>query len=139
MTPSLRRGDAPLARPTGLDHVGLKVTDMDRSLHFYRALGLTVLRTSEPCADGLRSAGVQAGSQELNLFARADFVPAGPETAVGVDHFCLLMEAASIDDLVAHLRQARIDIVKGPVERRDGRSVFVHDPDGVRVELRLPT
>jgi len=128
-----------MARPTGLDHVGLKVPDMDRSLRFYQALGLTVLRTSEPNAEGLRSAVVQAGSQELNLFARADFVPAGPESAVGVDHFCLVMEATSIDDLVAHLRQARIDIVKGPVERRDGRSVFVHDPDGVRVELRLPS
>jgi len=58
---------------------------------------------------------------------------------VSVDHFCLVMGAASIDDLVAHLRQRRIDIVKGPVERRDGRSVFVHDPDGVRVELRLPS
>jgi len=58
---------------------------------------------------------------------------------VGVDHFCLVMGPASIDDLVAHLGQARIDIVNGPVERRDGRWVFVHNPDGVRVKLRLPS
>ena len=28
-----------------LDHVGLKVTDMDKTLDFYQRLGLTLLRT----------------------------------------------------------------------------------------------
>jgi catechol 2,3-dioxygenase-like lactoylglutathione lyase family enzyme len=108
-----------MARPTGLDHVGLKVTDMDRSLRFYQALGLMVLRRSRPNADGLRSAVVQAGSQEFNLFARADFVPAAPETAVGVDHFCLAMETASIDDLTARFRAvAEEDLHAGAIARR---------------------
>jgi hypothetical protein len=35
------------------------------------------------------------------------------------------------------LRQGGIDIVRGPVERRDGTALFIHDPDGVRVELQL--
>jgi catechol 2,3-dioxygenase-like lactoylglutathione lyase family enzyme len=45
-----------MLRPRALDHVGLKVTDMDKTLHFYQRLGLTLLRTSGPNADGLRSA-----------------------------------------------------------------------------------
>jgi catechol 2,3-dioxygenase-like lactoylglutathione lyase family enzyme len=45
-----------MLRPTALDHVGLKVTDMDKTLDFYRRLGLTLLRASGPNADGLRSA-----------------------------------------------------------------------------------
>ena len=53
------------------------------------------------------------------------------------DHFCLTVDAASIDDVVADLRQVGIDIVHGPVERRDGTALFVHDPDRVRVELQL--
>ena len=36
-----------MLRPTAIDHVGLKVTDIDRTLHFYR-LELTLLRTSGP-------------------------------------------------------------------------------------------
>jgi len=120
-----------------LDHVGLKVTDMDRSLAFYQRLGLTVLRTAGPKADGERSAVIQVGSQELNLFSHPDFASSGRENPVGMDHFCLEVEAASIDDVLADLRQAGIDVVTGPVQRRDGTALFVHDPDGVRVELQL--
>jgi catechol 2,3-dioxygenase-like lactoylglutathione lyase family enzyme len=47
------------------------------------------------------------------------------------------MDAESMDDLVAELGEAGLCIVRGPVKRRDGISVFVHDPDGVRVELRI--
>ena len=56
-----------------------------------------------------------------------------------MDHFCIIVDAASIDAVLEDLRQAGIDIVKGPEKRRDGAAVFVHDPDGVRVELQLKT
>ena len=126
-----------MLRPTALDHVGLKVTDMDRTLHFYQRLGLTRLRTSGPSADGLRSAVIRVGSQELNIFSHPDFASSGTENPVGMDHFCLIVDAASVDDVIADLRQVGIDVVRGPVERRDGMALFVHDPDGVRVELQL--
>ena len=61
----------------------------------------------------------------------------GQEPCIGMDHFCLIMNAASAEHLIADLRQAGIEIVRGPEERRDGTAVFVHDPDGVRVELQL--
>jgi len=126
-----------MLRPKALDHVGLKVTDMDKTLHFYQRLGLTLVRTSGPNADGLRTAVIQVGSQELNVFSHPDLVATGKENPVGMDHFCLSVDAASVDDVIADLRQAGIDIVRGPVERRDGMAVFVHDPDGVRVDLQL--
>ena len=99
-----------------LDHVGLKVTDMDKTLDFYQRLGLTLLRTSGPNADGLRSAVIQVGSQELNVFSHPAFVSSGQENPVGIDHFCLTVDAASVDDVIAALRQAGIAIVRGPVE-----------------------
>ena len=37
-----------------LDHVGLKVRDLEKSLHFYQQLGLKVLRTKGPDAAGVR-------------------------------------------------------------------------------------
>jgi catechol 2,3-dioxygenase-like lactoylglutathione lyase family enzyme len=126
-----------MLRPTALDHVGLKVTDLDRTLDFYRALGLEVLRTSGPNGDGLRSAVLRVGSQELNVFAHPDFARDDRDKAAGMDHFALNMDAASIADVIAGLRHAGLEVTRGPVERRDGTSVFVHDPDGVRVELRI--
>jgi catechol 2,3-dioxygenase-like lactoylglutathione lyase family enzyme len=126
-----------MLRLTGLDHVGLIVTDMDESLRFYQRLGLTVLRTAGPHADGSRSAVLRAGTQELNVFSRSGLAPSGRDDAVGMDHFCLLVEAASVDEVIADLRRAGIDIAKGPDKRRDGVALFVRDPDGVRVELQL--
>jgi hypothetical protein len=43
----------------------------------------------------------------------------------------------AIEDVIAGLRVVGIDVVAGPTKRRDGASVLVHDPDGVRVELQL--
>jgi catechol 2,3-dioxygenase-like lactoylglutathione lyase family enzyme len=126
-----------MLRPTALDHVALKVTDMDKTLHFYQLLGLKLLRTSGPNADGERSAVLRVDRQEINIFSHPDFASVDKENPIGMDHLCLNMDAASIDELIADLRQAGIEIFRGPVERRDGTSVFVYDPDGVHVELRI--
>jgi lactoylglutathione lyase len=126
-----------MLRPKALDHVALKVTDMDKTLHFYQVLGLKLLRTSGPNADGERSAVLRVDRQEINIFSHPDFASVDKENPIGMDHLCLNMDAASIDELIADLRQAGIEIFRGPVERRDGTSVFVYDPDGVHVELRI--
>jgi len=75
--------------------------------------------------------------RELNIFSHPEFVRSGKENHVGIDHFCFLVDATSVDDVGAALQQAGIHIVKGPEQRRDGMALFVHDPDGVRVELQL--
>jgi catechol 2,3-dioxygenase-like lactoylglutathione lyase family enzyme len=110
---------------------------MDKTLGFYQLLGLELLRTSGPNAEGVRSAALKVGGQEINVFSKAGLVSNEEEDLVGVHHFCLNMDAVSIDDLIADLRQVGLSISRGPVERREGFSVFVSDPDGIRVELRL--
>jgi catechol 2,3-dioxygenase-like lactoylglutathione lyase family enzyme len=80
---------------------------------------------------------LRVGDQELNVFAHPDFAAEATVNGRGMDHFCLLVNAASIQDVVSALRQAGIEVARGPVERRDGTAVFVHDPDGVRVELQI--
>jgi glyoxylase I family protein len=125
-----------MLRAKALDHVGLIVTDMERSLHFYSgALGLELLRRSGQGPDGTSSAVLRVGAQEINLFCVPDVVAAFPNQSQGIDHFCLAMETASIDELIGALQRAGIDIVRGPLERRDGTAVFVSDPDGIRVEI----
>jgi catechol 2,3-dioxygenase-like lactoylglutathione lyase family enzyme len=130
-----------MLRLMGIDHVGLTVRDMDETLAFYQRLGLTVLRTSGPNADGERSAVIQAGGQELNVFSRPELAAtepgSGTRPGIGIDHFCLTVEAGSIEEILADLTQAGIAVARGPVKRRDGTALFVHDPDGTRVELQL--
>jgi len=124
-------------RPKGLDHVALKVTDLDRTLKFYQALGLDVLRTSGPDAEGIRSAVIRVGGQEINVFSGPGFVPADREKPIGMHHFCINMAATSAIELIEGLGAAGVEIFRGPVERASGTSVFVHDPDGIKVELRI--
>jgi len=131
-----------MLKARALDHVGLKVTDMNRSLAFYcDGLGLKLLRRKDS-GPGTATAVLAVGEQEMNLFSNPSFA-AGPGFAAGaesgnppgLDHFCLEIEAASIDELMAALAQAGIAIAKPPVKRSDGVSLFVSDPDGCRVEL----
>jgi catechol 2,3-dioxygenase-like lactoylglutathione lyase family enzyme len=126
-----------MLRPKALHHVALTVTDMDKTLLFYQALGLTHLRGSGPGADGGRSAVLRIGGQELNVFHTPGLVAGDDANETGMHHYCLDMDAESMDALIADLGEAGLPIVRGPVKRRDGTSVFVHDPDGVRVELRI--
>ena len=122
-----------MLRPKALDHVGLVVTDMDRSLRFYEALGLELLRRKGPSGDGVSTAVLKIGDQEINVFSDPAFIPACKGERI--HHFCIAMETAGIADLIAALGRAGIEIAKGPIERRDGTSLFVSDPDGIRVEL----
>lgn len=123
-------------RPRALDHVGLRVSDMDRSLRFYcEGLGLELLRRSDK-GPGMASAVIRIGNQEMNLFSDPAFgVPQAGGNPTGMDHFCFEVGNESIEDLVAGLGQAGIAVAKGPIKRRDGVSLFVSDPDGVGMEL----
>jgi lactoylglutathione lyase len=125
-------------KPKALDHVGLKVSDMDRSLRFYcEGLGLELLRRSDK-GPGISSAVIRIGAQEMNLFSDPAFdAPLSGGNPTGMDHFCFEIESGSVADLVAALGRAGIAVAKGPIKRRDGTSLFVSDPDGVRVELIL--
>jgi catechol 2,3-dioxygenase-like lactoylglutathione lyase family enzyme len=60
---------------------------------------------------------------------------AGAERPQRLDHLCLEMDAATIDEIVAALGEAGLAVASGPVARSDGTALFVHDPDGARIEL----
>lgn len=124
---------------TSLDHLGLKVTDMDRSLHFYHdVLGLEVVHTSGPHENGGRSATLRVGDQKIDVFYRPDFVSADRDRPIGMDHLCLTVDGASMEELMESLRQYGVDVMWGMVTRGGTTSVYVFDPDGIHVELRLP-
>lgn len=120
-----------------LDHVGLKVRDLEKTLHFYQQLGLTVVRTRGPNSDGVRFAVLQVGSQEINVACHPDYTLHGTDDAAGVDHFCFEADAPSIDEAVESLQRAGIGIADGPLQRRDSVALMLVDPDGVKVELQF--
>jgi catechol 2,3-dioxygenase-like lactoylglutathione lyase family enzyme len=119
-----------MLRPRAVDHVGIIVTDMDRSVRFYQALGIELIRLPRRPGGG---AVLKAGKTEINMFCNPEATAdGGPQR---LDHFCLEMDTATIDEVVAALDTAGIAIASGPVARSNGTALFVHDPDGARIEL----
>jgi catechol 2,3-dioxygenase-like lactoylglutathione lyase family enzyme len=136
---NLERTEATQAeaiRVAGLDHLVLRVADLDRSIRFYgEVLGCHVeRRLEEPKLVQLR-----AGASMIDL------VPAGsaPQPAEGrnLDHFAVRISAFDFAALAAHLQ--RHGIAVGEVRRRYGAegygsSLYITDPDGNVVELKGP-
>jgi lactoylglutathione lyase len=135
---------ATAARPTiaiqQVDHIGIRVRDLDRAMAFYGALGfkLHVKVTYDAVAIIRNDANV-----EINLIINANAGdPAQnvlmdvPEKYAGFTHVALLV--SSIADTIAALKEHSIAITQGPVSfGADGHvSVFVRDPDRNVIELR---
>jgi lactoylglutathione lyase len=120
-----------MLKPRNFEHAGIVATDIDRSIAFYTALGIEVLRRRGERREAF--AALKMGDAEINLFCNPDRrYGAEPRQ---VDHLCVCMEAASIDELMVDLQAAGIAVASGPVKRSDGAALFVRDPDGLRIEL----
>jgi catechol 2,3-dioxygenase-like lactoylglutathione lyase family enzyme len=117
---------------SGLDHLVLNVADVRRSVAWYRdRLGLPVERFDE-----WERGEVFFPSLRIDEHTIIDLVE-HERSGVNVDHVCLVLADADIDALAA---SGDFDVVDGPADlwgaRGMGRSVYVADPDGNRVELR---
>jgi glyoxylase I family protein len=126
-------GQAAL-RVRGLDHVVLRVADMDRAIAFYeQVLGLHVERRLE--AIGLVQ--LRAGAAMIDLVPRTE----DEDDGRNMDHFAVRIEEMDVPAITAHLKQHGIDA--GEVRRRYGTegygsSIYITDPDGNTVELKGP-
>jgi catechol 2,3-dioxygenase-like lactoylglutathione lyase family enzyme len=127
----------------GLDHVVLRVRDLDAALRFYVAmLGCSEERRS----DALGLVQLRAGAALIDLVPVASPLgkhgggPPDPN-ARNVDHFCLRIEPFDGEALATHLRAH--GVAPGDVGERygadgTGPSLYVRDPDGNVVELKGP-
>jgi lactoylglutathione lyase len=123
-----------------VDHIGVRVRNLDRALGFYRVLGFAMVRPAE--GDDVAIIRNEHGV-ELNLVFNAN---AGDPAAnilmdvrdkfPGYTHIAL--RVASIPETIAALNENDIPISQGPVGFGESGqiSVFVRDPDRNVIELR---
>ncbi len=126
---------------TDIDHVVLRITDLDKMLHFYcQVLGCSVERNQEEI--GLIQ--LRAGRALIDLVlveGRLGRLGGAAPTAQGrnMDHFCLRLERFDERQLTDYLRKQGVKV--GDVGMRygaqgEGLSVYVTDPEGNVVELK---
>ena len=132
---------APLVKITELDHIVLRVRDVERSLQFYRdVLGLDPERVEQWRAGEIRFPSVRLNADTIiDLFA-TDQAPIGKEGARNQDHFCMVIEPTDMDALKSKFEEIEVEIQAGPGKRwgshGDGISLYIYDPDDNVVELR---
>jgi glyoxylase I family protein len=126
-----------------IDHLVLRVVDLERMLRFYcDALGCSVERRQE----ALGLVQLRAGRSLLDLVPVSGRLGAAGGSAPGregrnLDHFCFRVEPF---DEAAIRRQLQAQGVEaGPVESRygaegTGPSIYITDPEGNVVELKGP-
>jgi catechol 2,3-dioxygenase-like lactoylglutathione lyase family enzyme len=126
-----------------IDHLVLRVVDLDRMLRFYcDALGCTVERRQ----DTLGLVQLRAGRSLLDLVPVRGTLGAAGGAAPGkegrnLDHFCFRVEP--FDAMAIRDRLDKHGIAAGEVVSRygaegQGPSMYITDPEGNVVELKGP-
>lgn len=132
MTPAPTAAQGAIFRGRSINHLNIRVTDLDRSESFYRRLlGLPVRRPVVGAAFALDFPG--GGSISLCPLS----VPTcgvKPNAKPGdIDHFGVGIDNFDAARVESQLKAAGFDQVRGA-----GTSVFVADPDGTAVQLSAP-
>ncbi len=126
-----------------LDHVVLRVRDLETSLAFYRdVLGCPV----DKVQDRIGLWQVRAGESLIDLVPLDGMLGkrggAGPgEEGRNLDHFAIQVTPFDEAAIRAHLSAHEIDVVEAGMRygaEGDGPSVYIRDPDGNIVELKGP-
>ncbi|HKG16371.1 MAG TPA: VOC family protein [Solirubrobacteraceae bacterium] len=119
-----------------LIHTCYRITDIDRSVAFYRALGFEEVGR------------IPIGDEAVNVFMNIPGDGEMPRLELtynhGVDSYDLgsgyghiAITTPDLDQRLAQLREQGIEPEKPPYSVREGgsRLCFVRDPDGYRIEL----
>ena len=131
----------PLVCVTELDHIVLRVSDVERSLLFYtEVLGLESERVDLWKNGDVRFPSVRInGDTIIDLFG-SDQSPIGKDDAKNQDHFCMVIEETDMENLRRDFESIGVEIQTGPGKRwgshGDGISLYIYDPDDNVVELR---
>ena len=123
-----------------VDHIGIRVADVDRALNFYKVLGFELHNkaTNDDVAIIRNKYDV-----EINLIYNANNDNGGKNILMDIGdkypgYTHLALRVASIKGTIEALKENGIRITQGPVsfDRSGHVSIFVRDPDRNVIELR---
>jgi glyoxylase I family protein len=118
---------------SGIDHVVIKVADLDRSIRFYcEVLGCAL----DWRRDEIGLAHLRVGASFIDLLA-CETLP--PDSIRNMNHLCLTVADFDAEKVRQHLQDH--GVATGPAAERYGASgwglsVYATDPDGNGLELR---
>ena len=124
-----------------LDHVGVKVTDLDRSIRFYSDLfGFEMVDRRMLGNSKVEAAAMDVGGSIIFLLHESSFQARSPEEHGGVDHFCLTFTDPEFREILDRTKAMGVRLEGGVMPRTGatGRSdsQYILDPDGNQIEVK---
>jgi lactoylglutathione lyase len=118
-----------------LIHTCYRITDPDRSIAFYEALGLERRRELPIRDEAINYFLGVPGKPQPELELTHNFGVDSYELGTGYGHIALTVQ--DITETLARLSEQGIEPERPPYSVREGGSLlcFVRDPDGYRIEL----
>jgi len=116
---------------TLLDHININCADLARSRQFYaEVLGMS---DGERPDFGFPGAWMYVGGRPVVHLNGGRMA-----TAAGSGNFNhVAFEATDYPAMLTRIKNAGVDYTEADVPGRPQRQIFVHDPDGIRVELNF--
>ena len=130
-----------LVKITEMDHIVLRVKDVEVSLKFYcETLGMQSERVEQWKAGDVRFPSARLNADTIIDFFATDQEPIAKDGVKNQDHYCMVIEPMDMDELKAKFEAMGVEIQAGPGNRwgshGDGISLYIYDPDNNVVELR---
>lgn len=119
-------------------HTMLRVTDLDRSLHFYtKVLGMSLLRSKEYPEGRFTLAFLGYADESTATALELTYNWDAPKYALGDGFGHIAIEVEDVYTACARIKDKGGEIVREPGEMKHGKTVlaFIKDPDGYLIEL----
>ena len=117
-----------MAKATGIDHVVLHVSDLERSKLFYLdVLGMTVAH------EGTGQVFLHCGNQMIALFQVSDAVKL--EAGIDMNHLAVQTDTGTLESIKSELVERGINVTGRP---GDPHCIYFSDPDGHRLQIVYP-
>jgi lactoylglutathione lyase len=115
---------------TSIDHVNMKVKNLDQSVQFYKNLfGFVIKQEENPNKTDVPSKIIGNDSIKLCLYQVPGMTPEG-----GIAHFGFHVE--NFEEVITRCRNLGVGILYGgEVDWEKSKSVYIVDPSGYEIEL----
>lgn len=124
----------------GVDHVGIRVSDLPTALNFYQLLGFNIDKNE--CYPEYNSTGlINKHGVRLNLINTAILTDSSQFNILfdenikfpGLTHLAFVV--CNLQDVIRFFKHQGIYITEGPVLLKRRQAIFIRDPDGNVIEF----
>lgn len=119
-------------KPSGINHITLRVNKIERSREFYEnILGFELIRQM-----GQSMVVYRIGKEDTLVVVEAETSYDPNSRDFRMDHFGFYLNSdEEVDKMAQYFRENEVTILSGPANRKRGRFVFISDPDGNMIEF----